>query len=315
MLEFDLNLLVHLSVLVETRSVTAAAERAGISQPAMSRSLARLRDLLGDPLLVRTRGGMLPTRRAEELIEPLRSWLGDAARMVSPPRVAPEKIERRFRLVASEYGLRTVLAESLPAVRAAAPGVAIDILAPDADDAGRLASGAADLLLTAAEPDRRLVHDRLVRSEPWMSVARAGHPLREAARSGRPPGLAQLILWPHVGVAVGGRGADPVARAMRLHGLEHRIVATFPYLTAAADLLASSDALMLLPAAAAREAASLDGRLAAFDGPPDVDPFGQWLVWHNRSHRDPAAMWLVDRIAAACGAPGAQQPPALLAAE
>ena len=312
MLDFDLNLLVHLSVLVETRSVTAAAERLGISQPAMSRSLARLRDMLGDPLLVRTRGGMLPTRRAEELAEPLRDWLADAARMVSPPCIEPSRIDRRFRLIASEYGLRTVIAAALPSILEAAPGVAIDVLPPEADDQARLASGAADLVLTGAEPDRRLVHDRLVRSEPYVSVARADHPLRIAARSGRPPALAQLILWPHVGI--GGRGADPVARAMRLHGLDQRIVATFPYFTAAADLLAASDALMLLPAAAAEEAVR-DPRLAVFEGPDDLDPFELWLVWHNRSHRDPATLWLVDRIAAACSAPAAADVPALLAAE
>ena len=102
MLDFDLNLLAHLAALVETGSVTGAARRVGISQPAMSRSLSRLRVLLGDPLLVRTRGGMILTRRAEELAVPLRAWLIQAESFVATPAFEASAIDRPLRLIAGD---------------------------------------------------------------------------------------------------------------------------------------------------------------------------------------------------------------------
>ena len=300
MLDFDLNLLAHLAALVETGSVTGAARRVGISQPAMSRSLSRLRVLLGDPLLVRTRGGMILTRRAEELAVPLRAWLIQAESFVATPAFEASATDRRFRLIAGDYGLRTVVAAALPAIRAAAPGAAIDVLPPGEDDLARLASGEADLLLTDCEPDPRLVHERLVAEEPWRSLGRKGHPL-----AGTRPCLATLITWPHLGVS-----GDPVARAMTAHGLERNLTGTVPYATAAADLIAGSDLLMLLPAGAAAEAAAGDPRLAAFEASDSLEPFRLWLAWHNRAHRDPGVQWLIGQLDGC-----AQAEPILLAAE
>lgn len=302
MSDFDLNLLTHLAALVETRSVTEAAHRLAISQPAMSRSLARLRELLGDPILVRTRGGMLPTRRAEELVEPLRAWLSDARRIVAAPSVDPAGLARRFRLIASDYGLRSVVGPALAPIHAAAPAVAVDVLPPADDSHARLASGDADLLLTSIEPDRRLVHERMILVEDLLCVARRGHPLSTQA-----PDLADLMSWPHVGVRAEGRSPDPLSEALLAHGLQRNLVATLPYHAAAADLLASSDALMILPAGAAGEAVR-DPRLGAFAAPAGLPRFRQWLVWHNRSHRDPAVQWLVQAIAGAHGAAPAAEP-------
>jgi DNA-binding transcriptional LysR family regulator len=136
-----------------------------------------------------------------------------------------------------------------------------------------------------------------VLSEPYLCLARAGHPLRAGGGS-----VAELMLWPHVGVRGEGRSADPLTGALLAHGLEHKLVATFPYQAAAADLLAATDAIMLLPEAAALEAAR-DPRLAASAAPDGLPRFEQWLAWHNRSHRDPAIGWLVEMLAAGCARP------------
>ena len=150
--QIDLNLLAHLAVLLQTRSVTQAALRVGISQPAMSRSLARLRHLLGDPLLVRTRNGMLPTKRAEELIEPLQQWLTEAGLIVLPPGLEPRRLIRRFRIAASDHGVRTLVAPALAAIMNGARGRD----RPDSTAATRGCSPpASDLVLTSLRPDRR----------------------------------------------------------------------------------------------------------------------------------------------------------------
>jgi len=99
----DLNLLVALDALTRERSVTKAAERAGVTQSAMSHTLRRLRELFGDPLLVRGRGGMVLTPRAEALAVPLRSGLVSLARTLAEPQpFAPEQASRTFRIVSPD---------------------------------------------------------------------------------------------------------------------------------------------------------------------------------------------------------------------
>ena len=298
--EIDLNLLAHLAVLLQTRSVTQAAQRFGISQPAMSRSLARLRRLLGDPLLVRTRNGMLPTKRAEEMAEPLQHWLAEASLIVLPPGLEPRRLIRRFRIAASDHGVHSLVAPALGAIREAAPAVAIDLIPDSGDARATLAAGEADLVLTSLRPDRHLVHDRLLLSEAFVCVARVGHPLLRRAAAGR-LGLDDLMQWPHVGLSAGEQRADPVSRLLAARGLERRIVATLPYFGAAAPLLAGTDALALLPAGAARQCA-FDPRLEAVPAPAELGRFEQWALWHNRTHRDPAIHWLVDQLARHCEA-------------
>ena len=313
--QIDLNLLAHLAVLLQTRSVTLAAQRVGISQPAMSRSLARLRRLLGDPLLVRTRNGMLPTKRAEEMIDPLQQWLTEAGLILLPPGLEPRRLIRRFRIAASDHGVRTLVAPALAAIRDAAPAVAIDLIPDGGDTRAMLAAGEADLVLTSLRPDRHLVHDRLLLSEELVCVARSGHPLLKQAAAGRLR-LDDLMHWPHVGLSAGAQRADPVSRLMAARGLERRILVTLPYFAAAASLLAATDALAILPAGVVNGGA-FDPRLATARAPTELGRFEQWALWHNRAHRDPAIHWLVGLLAHHCGGTSAftSDEPALEAAE
>lgn len=299
MIDMDLNLLNSLAALIETRSVSQAARRRRMSQPAMSRALAELRRLFDDPLLVRTRGGMLPTRRAEELAEPLRAWLDGVSRLVARPGVEPATLTRRFRVAASDHGARSVLMPSLAAIMAAAPGVAIDVKPVPADAVARLAGGEIDLLIGSAEPDRSLVHERHLFSETMLCVVRAGHPL--AAMAGRAPALEDMLAWPLVGVALSDDEPDPLIHILRAGGLEGRLIATIPYFAAALEIVARSDAAMLLPASAAREHGR-DGRLCLLPAPPELGAVDHWLMWHTRGHRDPALQWLIALIAERCRA-------------
>ena len=301
MLDIDLNLLTHLAVLLETRSVTLAARRMRISQPAMSRALAELRRLTGDPLLVRTRGGMLLTRRAEELAGPLRSWLDAGERLVAPPKLDVAALVRRFQITTSDFGLLSVIQPALPAIVAEAPGVALDLKPHLGDVVGGLASGEIDLAVTGFEPDRSLVHERRLFRDDFVCLTRAGHPLA-AARHGEPPSFAELLAWPHVSVTVNGEDIDPLSRAFRARGLGRNIIATTPYFAGARDLLSGTDAVVTLPSRAAR-AFAVDRTLSLFPAPPELGGFDYWLTWHNRGHGDPALRWLIDLLARCCAEP------------
>ncbi|WP_324750895.1 LysR family transcriptional regulator [Sphingomonas sp. LY54] len=298
MLDLDLNLLTSLSALLQTKSVSQAARRMGISQPAMSRALAELREIFGDPLLVRTRGGMLLTRRAEDLAGPLADWLDGARRLVAPPEVDPATLSRRFRIIASDYGVQAVVRPALAAIMAAAPGVSLDVRPVGGDAIAQLAAGEADVMISGVEPDRRLVHERHLFSEPVLCVARRDHPLALKSSVG-PLRLSDLLPWPQISVAVTDDDTDPLSRTLATLGLRGRVVATTPYFSGASELLLETDAVMVLPAGAARSYA-LGGQFALFDAPHELGRCDQWLSWHTRSQRDCALQWLITLIAAHC---------------
>jgi len=298
--QLDLNLLLKLRVLVQTKSVTEAARLLRTSQPAMSRSLAELRRLLGDPLLVRTRGGMILTRRAEELVEPLRAWLDDGLRLVAPQSFDPGRLARRFRMMATDYGVLSVLRPSLWAITAEAPAVAIDVKPFTGDVADRLASGEVDFAVSGLEPDRNSVHVRRLFHDSFMCLTRAGHPLA-LRTTGEPLGIADLLAWPHISITVDDEDVDPVGRCLRHRGLDRHIIVKTPYFAVAQELLLESDAVVTLPALAARRYAR-DATLATFAAPAELGEFDYWLLWHNRGHRDPALRWLMGLMARECAA-------------
>lgn len=119
----DLNLLVILDALLSEQHVTRAAERLHLSQPAVSHALARLRDLLGDPLLVRQGGGLVATARALELAAPLADALAQVQSLLAPNRFDPASARRTFRLAMSDYGAALLLPGLARALREQAPGI------------------------------------------------------------------------------------------------------------------------------------------------------------------------------------------------
>ena len=130
-----------------------AARRIGISQPTASRALARLRELFGDPLLIRTNSGMELTRRAEELVEPLKEWLAHTDSLFAQQVFDPAKIERRFKLASTDFGLVSVIAPAMARLQSEAPGVGIDVVAFSDLMLAKLTSGEIDLIVSGLEPD------------------------------------------------------------------------------------------------------------------------------------------------------------------
>lgn len=285
-------------MLLHTKSVTSAAQKLNMSQPAMSRSLAELRQILGDPLLVRTRGGMLLTRRAEELVGPVQQWLHEAERLVSPPHIDLSTLRRRFRIVAADYGILSVLRPAIPAIMAEAPGVSLDITPHIGDVVARLATGELDLALSCTEPDRMLVHERHLVHEDFVCLVRPGHPLTHQLADG-PPTIDDVLAWPHISVSVNEQTDDPVSIALARRGLERRVVATTPYFAGAQTLLRETDMVLTLPASVARDP-SVNSNLRLIAAPPELGGFDYWLMWHTRSQGDPAMQWLIDLITRQC---------------
>jgi len=145
----DLNLLVALDVLIEERSVSAAAKRLHLSQPAVSGALNRLRDFFGDELLVQAGRQMVLTAKAEELSLPVREALMlIRTRITTPVHFDPATAERRFKVIASDYVFTVMLAETFGKLERSAPGVSFELMGPEPRTIELLERGEADLLIT-----------------------------------------------------------------------------------------------------------------------------------------------------------------------
>lgn len=293
-LPVDPGLLPALAALLRERSVSRAAERLGRTQPAVSHALARLRDQLGDPLLVRVGQRLTLTPRAEALREPLQRLLGQLAELVRPPApFDPATSTRTFTTMATDYIAALVLPALLPGLRRDAPGIALHLRPPSRSVYADLGEGAADLgfvVRLAAQPGirgRRLFMDRFV------CVLRDGHP---AARRGLD--LAAFLDLPHALVAPLGTPGGFVDDALAQHGHRARKVALIvSHFSLAPAALADTDLVLTLPERLAAQLAAqhplkivpLPLRLAAFDVS---------LAWHDRVHHDPATAWMRAQILA-----------------
>lgn len=257
-----MNLLVALDALLETNSVTAAAERLGTSPPAMSRTLAKLRQALGDPLLVRAGRGLTPTPRAVELRHEVRALVEHGRTLLAPRTpVDPLALKRTFAVQADDMVLTDLAAPLLAAIDAEAPGVTVRFLPDDRDGAAALRAGHIDIevgVLEHSDPEitvQRVLGDRMV------GIVSAQHRFATGRVS-----VAAYASAPHLAISRTGRAQGAIDERLALHGRTRRVVATVPTLSAA--LFAVRSGNLVCPAPAALTAAALPAMgLCAFEIP------------------------------------------------
>src|SRR5580658_9972979 len=294
----DLNLLVALDALLAERSVTRAAFRIGITQSAASHALARLRKLTGDELLVRGRSGMVPTVRAEAMGAPLRRALEDITGTLSSPLTFDPKTARlRVFIGTSDYSELVLLPGIMARLAREAPGVELRVLTLGDDPASELSSGKLDIVLMPpplGEGAPGIRGQRILRDR-FVCVARNGHPLakRKALTVSRFAGAIHALISPW-GME-GGFVDDALARL----GLKRRVAVAVPHFLAAPHIIASSDLLLTVPERVAQVVAG-PLNLAVLAPPQELEltGFTMSILWHERTHEDPARRWLRDLIVA-----------------
>ncbi|WJV25854.1 MULTISPECIES: LysR family transcriptional regulator [Pseudomonas] len=288
----DINLLLTLDVLLAEHNVTRAAQRLNLSQPSVSVHLAKLREIFGDPLLLPGPRGMRPTARADELREPLRRALEALELAVSPASpFDPGAAANTWSVSASDYGESTVILPALAGLRAAAPGTRLAVLELEP---GRLVQqaeqGRIDLALHTSEDSPPGLRRRVLFSERYVLVGRAGHP-----RLQRRPSLAQFGKLEHVVVSPDGGGFHGVTdSALGEVGLTRRVVLSVPHFLFVLSALASTDLVAMLPARLVRD----NPALKVVEPPLEVPGYEMAMLWHERCHRDPAHQWLREFIVA-----------------
>lgn len=288
----DLNLLVTLDALLAERNVTRAAQRLNFSQPAVSVQLAKLREFFGDPLLLPGPRGMQPTARAEALREPLRQALEVVESAVSPAKpFNPADAHHTWRVVATDYGESTLVLPILSGLRWRAPGTRLAVveMAP-LRIAKQAEEGEIDLAFHTTEGSPPGLRRRTLFKERYVLAGRADHP-----RLKRRPTLAQFCQLEHVMVSPDGGGFRGVTDEVLANaGLTRKVALSVPHFLFVRSVLASTDLVAMLPSRLVRDSPELK----VVEPPIEVPGYEMSMLWHERSHRDPAHQWLREFIAA-----------------
>lgn len=295
----DLNLLVVLRVLLDTGSVTRTAERLHMSQPAVSRALAKLRLQLGDKLLVRVAGGMTPTLRAQSLSAPLAALLHQLEEFVAPAVFNPATTRRVFRVATTDYGAVAVLPSLMQAFAQLAPLAGIEVI-PFSDAVFELLNaGQVDFILYSDDPVAGTLRTRPLFRETYSCLLRAGHPLlvNRDARADQALSLQEFTAWPHALVSIFGGRTGEVDDALAACLQKRHIALWLPYFATAGLVSAASDLIVTLPTRVATALAATNG-LRLLKPPLALSGFGYRMLWHERSHEDPGCVWLRDLVAA-----------------
>jgi DNA-binding transcriptional LysR family regulator len=288
----DLNLLVTLDVLLTEGSVVGAARRLELSASAMSRALARLREVTGDPLLVRAGRGLVPTPRALELRDRVRRVVDDAEAVLRPAlRLDLGTLAHTFTIRSSEGFVETFGPALLARVASQAPGVRLRFV-PKADkDSAPLRTGLVDLetgvTSKAMGPEIRtqgLFRDRFV------AVVRRGHPWRRGTLTAE-----RYAAGEHVLIARQGLEMAPVDQALAELGLERHGRVTVGGFAPAIALAGESDLIATVPE---RHTQSLWRGMHSLPLPFDVPAFTISMFWHPRLDADPAHQWLRSLVVA-----------------
>ncbi|MGI9295965.1 MAG: LysR family transcriptional regulator [Pseudomonadales bacterium] len=306
--DVDLNLLKYLDVLLLERNVTRAAEQLGITQPALSNSLRRLRSVLNDPLLIRTSSGMQPTEFATSIQPLLREMLSSAERVLQPQQIFDSSSgTQTFRIMASDYAESTLLPGLLNIVRDEAPGVVLDVLTPSDVVFTDIEMGKVDMAINRFDDAPGSFYEKPLWDDTFSCLMSRENPL-----SGRLD-LAAYLSARHVWVSKTGMGIgvgvrpDQVQRlgwvdvSLAEQGHKRNISVFTRHYRVAALLAEQPDLLVTLPSRAANLEQS-NPRLIIKPMPIDIPSFKLKMLWSALLHHNPAHRWLrhaVQRAAAA----------------
>ena len=282
--DLDLNLLKVFAAIYEGRNVSRAGPVVGLSQPAISNALQRLRKTCGDPLFVRITGGVAPTALAEELVSPVRQALSQLEHAFEKRRVFdPRYIERKFRLLTSDLGERCVLPLLMKKLAAEAPGACIEAAQiPHSEYREALQGGSADLALGHLDFLKTGFYQQRLFDDSYCCIASSKHPHLRGRIS-----IDQFVEANHVSVSSGNADVQiyrKLARFRRRRQIRLRVT----HYHTALEVVGSSALIAIVPRLAAKWTKGIQTLAMPFDLPTaEVRQF-----WHKRVHVDPANRWI-----------------------
>ncbi|MBP9032575.1 MAG: LysR family transcriptional regulator [Pseudomonadales bacterium] len=295
----DLNLLVYLDVLLRERNVTRAASYLGITQPAMSNGLRRLRELFDDPLLVRTSEGMTPTERALELQPVVRSVLAAVERAVQPKKpFDAAQSTRVFRIMASDYAESTLIPAVLERLQREAPGIALDIMTPSDVSYLNVEQGKVDMVINRFDSMPQSFHQNTVWQDSFSCLLSVHNPVLEGGFDLESYLQAQHVWVSKTGMGVG-VGVNPgdvqdlgwVDEALARLGRKRRISVFTRHYQVAVLLATQKHLVVTVPSKLAL--LMHDNPRVAIKAPPfEIPPFELKMAWSPLLQRNPGHQWM-----------------------
>ncbi|MBD8491637.1 LysR substrate-binding domain-containing protein [Pseudomonas syringae] len=280
----DLNLLKALDALLEEGSVTRAASRLSLTQPAVSGMLTRLRESFDDPLFVRAQRGIVPTPRAQALAVPVRQVLNEIEQLLQPQAFEPGQASLTLTLAATDYAQRTLVLPLLARVRNEAPGVRLAIRPVDDERVTRqLESGEVDLAILTPETTFEGLHARHLYDERYGVVMRHGHPAAQDLD------LDTFCALDHAIVSFSGHAFSGVTdQALAALGRTRRVSLSVTSFLLLLEAVSHSDLIAVVP----RRLVSAHDGLHWHEPPLAIAGFAKRAAWHARIHHSAAHRWL-----------------------
>ncbi|EGD60904.1 transcriptional regulator LysR [Novosphingobium nitrogenifigens DSM 19370] len=286
---YDLNLLRALKALVEEGGVTAAARRLQVSEATMSRHLAQLRKVFGDPVLVRSGRDMVPSSLALSLGEKVRGLIAEADLLVQGDEAEdPGQFERKFVIRAADLLIAAFAGPLLRRMLDQAPRCEL-VFAPEADDPPEdaMRSDAIDLYLGATTSLAPEIRRQTLGRGRMDCLVRRDHPIFTQGISAE-----TVAAYDHISVSRRGRPHGPIDQQLRARGLQRRIVLVVPNYYAMVDQIAQSDMILPLPTMVISRLPLDALGLASFEFPFPLPLTDFFQAWHPKWDRDPAHRWL-----------------------
>lgn len=287
-MRYDLNLLPVFVVLMEERNVTRAAERLGITQPALSNTLNRLRETLRDPLFVRERYGIRPTELAEEIAPAIAEALAKLDDVILGQQdFDPLTAERLFTIAPNDYVEFVLVPAIVERLRQVAPGIRLRLtpFGSDIAETGVMSGTTAMVLGRLTDPPDNLVVQHLM-DDGLACVVRADHP-----EIGGSISREQYERLKHVNMLPPGRLRAGLFQSLERQGLKREVAVSVTHFLSIPELVAVTDYCTTLPTLICRRIA-LDPRLKVLAPPVDLGTFPVQMAWHVRHRNDPAHRWL-----------------------
>ncbi|MBA1228349.1 LysR family transcriptional regulator [Pseudomonas viridiflava] len=295
----DLNLLIALDALLDEGSVVGAARRMHLSPAAMSRTLTRIREATGDPVLVRAGRGLVPTPRALAMQAQVRELVEQAAQVFQArDEVDMSTLERCFNVRSNDVFFGSFGARVLEAIRVGAPGCTLRFVPEGADDDDALREGRIDLYISSRLNFGPEIKIQNLFNTRFCGLAREGHPIFD-----EPITPERFAAFDHVSVSRRGLARGPIDPALAELGLERRIALITPHFHSAIFGVAESDLVLSLPEPVLWGLKQLGLKMRAFAIPLALETVSVNQAWHPRFDKDPAHRWLRQTLKQVCSVP------------
>lgn len=282
----DLNLLLSLQALLHYKHVTLAAESLNLTQSGMSRSLAKLRGIFNDDLLIRSGRGMSLSTRAESLVDPLDEILRNVSNFISPPSFDPSQHTFHLRIAAVDFFVQWVLPTLLNRLGESTQETTVEVVNWDKDTQLQLEQGELDLAFGGLNEAKTGIYQSKISENHYVCIARKGHPVL-----GKGLSLQQFCRVPHVMTTLEGRGSSPLDKALADLGMSRHVAVKVNSFIGAVSITAQTDNVMVISKDIALLLADAYP-IQIYNLPLKLEMPNSCMFWHRRTHKDPSYQWL-----------------------